>query len=160
MIYRPKRSVHCRACDVCVESFDHHCPYISNCVGRRNYRYFFGFINILLLDTIYVFAVSIHDIRRRSLAFQFDADGQFLMERGDALKETMKQIPLVPMVIFLSGLTLLPLTVLVVYHYKLSMFNQTTYEQRKDTFTFNNRPPFESSSLLKNMWVHIFAPRP
>ena len=75
MIFRPKRSVHCRACDVCVESFDHHCPYISNCVGRRNYRYFFGFINVLLLDTIYVFAVSIHDIRRRSQAFQFDSDG-------------------------------------------------------------------------------------
>ena len=72
----------------------------------------------------------------------------------------MKEIPLVPMVIFLSGLTLLPLTVLVVYHYKLSMFNQTTYEQRKDTFTFTRRPPFESTSLLKNMWLHIFAPRP
>ena len=142
MIFRPKRSVHCRACDVCVEAFDHHCPYISNCVGRRNYRYFFGFINVLLIDCIYVLTVSIHDIRRTSDKLRFGPDGLPLMDTTSALKEAMKQLPLVPLVIFLSGLALLPLSVLVVYHYKLSMFNQTTYEQRKDTYTFTKSPPF------------------
>ncbi|KAK1418450.1 hypothetical protein QVD17_27595 [Tagetes erecta] len=52
-IVRPLRAKHCSTCERCVEQFDHHCPWVSNCVGKKNKWDFVGF---LVLE---VFAMSL-----------------------------------------------------------------------------------------------------
>lgn len=51
-IEKPLRSRHCRNCRRCVRAFDHHCPFIGNCVGAGNYRWFFFYIICLLVRCV------------------------------------------------------------------------------------------------------------
>ena len=35
---------HCLRCNRCTLGFDHHCKYVNNCVGVKNYKYFLGLL--------------------------------------------------------------------------------------------------------------------
>ncbi|XP_014662576.1 PREDICTED: palmitoyltransferase ZDHHC3-like [Priapulus caudatus] len=77
--YRPPRAHHCRICRRCIRRMDHHCPWINNCVGEYNQKYFLQFI-------IYVGIASVHAIVLVAVAWLGDCDGCQLDEHS---KQTM-----------------------------------------------------------------------
>lgn len=46
---QPLRARHCRQCRRCVRRYDHHCPWIENCVGERNHPLFVAYLALQLV---------------------------------------------------------------------------------------------------------------
>ncbi|CAG10726.1 unnamed protein product, partial [Tetraodon nigroviridis] len=172
-IFRPPRASHCSLCDNCVERFDHHCPWVGNCVGRRNYRFFYMFILSLSFLTIFIFAFVITHIILSCSKPAGSQEGGFL----SALKDSPARYPFTQ-ITFLA-LPVICITVLEVvvcffsvwsivglsgFHTYLISSNQTTNEDIKGSWSSkkgkDNYNPYSHGNVFANCCAALCGPLP
>ncbi|XP_059555948.1 palmitoyltransferase ZDHHC14 isoform X1 [Myotis daubentonii] len=147
-IFRPPRASHCSLCDNCVERFDHHCPWVGNCVGKRNYRFFYMFILSLSFLTVFIFAFVITHVILRSQQTGF----------LNAIKDSPASV-LEGVVCFFSVWSVVGL---LGFHTYLVSSNQTTNEDIKGSWSNKrgkeNYNPYSYGNIFTNCCVALCGP--
>ena len=155
-IVRPLRSTHCGICDNCIYRFDHHCPWIGTCVGKRNYPYFFIFLLLLNLFQIFTAGVSIAHIVIKV------ADNKN-MRKFEDIYDTKQQIDSALVgdviislyLIIYVLLTMIFTTGLLFYHIKIVKNDMTTKEELKKFFKNPFGNPYQRG-MTNNFSTIIF----
>ena len=141
-IFKPPRTSHCRACDNCCQRFDHHCIWLGNCVGKRNYKYFYLLLIFISINTfveiIYNICILVDSIK--------DKDEKKIKNRifTIVVVSATSFYGLMFFIFFIGKL--------LIVHTRLLIQNFTFYEDFKQKL----KNPAKNNPFFRNIWHNIY----
>ncbi|CAD8051416.1 unnamed protein product [Paramecium sonneborni] len=138
LIKKPERSRHCEFCKQCIVVYDHHCPWVNNCIGANNYFIYFFFISMIWINLIHILIVNSIFIGQ-----EYTKSNQIYSWFNNLIISQSQTLFLIKTVVqsiilFLSVLFLIAVSHLL-YGQIITLFtNRTTFEKYKQSENFNS----------------------
>lgn len=124
---RPERTHHCKVCMKCVFKMDHHCPWVANCVGLYNQKYFYQFLFYATFGDFIAFCCLVYKFS------QYDIQSLLNNKKFTTATEifiVLKE----PLLIIFAGFLAFAMTVSIGFLFamqtKCLMYNFTTIEEK------------------------------
>ncbi|KAJ9082099.1 Eukaryotic peptide chain release factor GTP-binding subunit [Entomophthora muscae] len=145
-IYRPPRASHCRQCDNCIEHEDHHCIWLNNCIGKRNYRYFFLFLASAIALCLFIATTCV--IHLNLVSEELQDQGVY-----SSFLDVLREIPMSMALAVYSIVFFWSIGSLFGFHCYLIAKNLTTHERLRNGAGANN--PFDKGNCFSNCFESL-----